>query len=241
MAIGERMMQARFGDSFASHHTYVIAGDGCLMEGISHEAIDMAGHLKLDKLIVLWDDNSITIDGSTGLSTSTDQLKRFEAAGWSVCRVDGHNPAEIETAIANAQKSDKPSLIACRTIIGYGAPNKQGSEKTHGAPLGKEEIAAARVQLGWPYPAFEVPEAILSAWREAGARGRAGRGEWEASLESRPKRSAARSRNCSTAPCPPPLPKSSALSKPRWWRRSPSSQPANRPRWCCRSSTTPPR
>ncbi len=187
MAIGERMMQARFGDSFASHHTYVIAGDGCLMEGISHEAIDMAGHLKLAKLIVLWDDNSITIDGSTGLSTSTDQLKRFEAAGWSVCRVDGHNPAEIETAIANAQKSDKPSLIACRTIIGYGAPNKQGSEKTHGAPLGKEEIAAARVQLGWPYPAFEVPEAILSAWREAGARGRAGRGAWEASLESRPE------------------------------------------------------
>ena len=165
----------------------MIAGDGCLMEGISHEAIDMAGHLKLNKLIVLWDDNSITIDGSTGLSTSTDQLKRFEAAGWSVCRVDGHNPAEIETAIANAQKSDKPSLIACRTIIGYGAPNKQGSEKTHGAPLGKEEIAAARVQLGWPYPAFEVPEAILSAWREAGARGRAGRGAWEASLESRPE------------------------------------------------------
>ena len=187
MAIGERMMQARFGDSFASHHTYVIAGDGCLMEGISHEAIDMAGHLKLNKLVVLWDDNSITIDGSTGLSTSTDQLKRFAAAGWSVCRVDGHNPAEIETAIANAQKSDKPSLIACRTIIGYGAPNKQGSEKTHGAPLGKEEIAAARVQLGWPYPAFEVPEAILSAWREAGARGRGERGAWEASLESRPE------------------------------------------------------
>ncbi len=185
MAIAERMMQARFGDSFANHHTYVIAGDGCLMEGISHEAIDMAGHLKLNRLIVLWDDNSITIDGSTGLSTSTDQLKRFEAAGWAVCRVDGHNPDEIEAAIAKAQTSDKPSLIACKTIIGFGAPNKQGSEKTHGAPLGKEEVAAARVQLGWPYPPFEVPEAILSAWREAGARGRTARGEWEARLESR--------------------------------------------------------
>ena len=185
MAIAERMMQARYGDSLASHHTYAIAGDGCLMEGISHEAIDMAGHLKLNKLIVLWDDNSITIDGSTAVSTSTDQLKRFEAAGWAVARVDGHNPAEIEAAIAKAQNSDKPSLIACKTVIGYGAPNKQGSEKTHGAPLGKEEIAAARVQLGWPYPAFEVPGAILSAWREAGARGHAARGEWEARLESR--------------------------------------------------------
>ncbi len=187
MAIAEGMMHSRFGDSIASHYTYVIAGDGCLMEGISHEAIDLAGHLKLNKLIVLWDDNSITIDGATSLSTSTDQLKRFEASGWSVCRIDGHNPAEIEAAIANAHKSDKPSLIACRTIIGYGAPNKQGSEKTHGAPLGKEEVAAARVRLEWPYPAFEVPEAILSAWREAGARGRAARGAWEARLESRPE------------------------------------------------------
>ncbi len=241
MAIGERMMQARFGDSFASHHTYVIAGDGCLMEGISHEAIDMAGHLKLAKLIVLWDDNSITIDGSTGLSTSTDQLKRFEAAGWSVCRVDGHNPAEIETAIANAQKSDKPSLIACRTIIGYGAPNKQGSEKTHGAPLGKEEIAAARVQLGWPYPAFEVPEAILSAWREAGARGRAGRGAWEASLESRPEAERRQIAELLDGALPSAVTEKLSAFKAEMWRRSPSSRPANRPRWCCRSSTTRPR
>jgi transketolase len=187
MAIAERMTQARFGDAISSHRTYVIAGDGCLMEGISHEAIDLAGHLKLNKLVVLWDDNSITIDGSTAFSTSTDQLKRFEAAGWSVARVDGHNPAEIEAALAKAQTSDKPSLIACKTIIGYGAPNKQGSEKTHGAPLGKEEIAAARVQLGWPFPAFEVPEPILSAWREAGSRGRVARGEWEARLESQPE------------------------------------------------------
>jgi transketolase len=187
MAIAERMMQARYGDAIADHYTYVIAGDGCLMEGISHEAIDMAGHLGLSKLIVLWDDNSITIDGSTAVSTSTDQLKRFEAAGWAAARVDGHNPAEIEAAIAKAKTAGKPSLIACKTIIGYGAPNKQGSEKTHGAPLGKEEIAAARVQLGWPYPAFEVPEPILSAWREAGGRGRAERGAWEARLESKPE------------------------------------------------------
>jgi transketolase len=185
MALAERMMHARFGDAIASHYTYAIAGDGCLMEGISHEAIDLAGHLKLNKLIVLWDDNSITIDGATGLSTSTDQLKRFEAAGWSVWRADGLNAAEIEAAIASAHKSDKPSLIACKTIIGYGAPNKQGSEKTHGAPLGKDEIAAARVFLQWPYPPFEVPEAILSAWRAAGARGRAARGAWEARFESR--------------------------------------------------------
>ncbi len=187
MAIAERMMQARYGDAIADHYTYAIAGDGCLMEGISHEAIDLAGHLNLAKLIVLWDDNSITIDGSTAVSTSTDQLKRFEAAGWAVARVDGHNPAEIEAAIAKAKTAGKPSLIACKTIIGYGAPNKQGSEKTHGAPLGKEEIAAARVQLGWPYPPFEVPAAILSAWREAGSRGKAERGAWEARLESKPE------------------------------------------------------
>jgi transketolase len=187
MAIAERMMQARYGDAIADHYTYVIAGDGCLMEGISHEAIDMAGHLGLSKLIVLWDDNSITIDGSTAVSTSTDQLKRFEAAGWAATRVDGHNPAEIEAAIAKAKTAGKPSLIACKTIIGYGAPNKQGSEKTHGAPLGKEEIAAARVKLGWPHAPFEIPDAILSAWREAGIRGRAERGAWEARLESKPE------------------------------------------------------
>ncbi len=190
MALAERMMNARFGDAVSDHYTYAIAGDGCLMEGISHEAIDLAGHLKLNKLIVLWDDNSITIDGSTGLSTSTDQLKRFEAAGWSAARVDGHNPAEVEAAIASAQTSGKPSLIACKTIIGFGAPHKQGSEKTHGSPLGKDEVAAARIQLGWPYPAFEVPEHILSAWRTAGARGHAAREAWEAGLAGKPERQA---------------------------------------------------
>ena len=186
MALAERMLNARFGDWASDHYTYVIAGDGCLMEGISHEAIDLAGHLRLNRLIVLWDDNSITIDGETKLATSMDQLKRFEAAGWSACRVDGHNPAEVEAAIAQARKSAKPSLIACRTIIGFGAPNKQGSEKTHGSPLGKDEVAAARIRLGWPYPAFEVPEGILAAWREAGARGREARLAWEASLAGRP-------------------------------------------------------
>jgi transketolase len=186
MAIAERLMNARFGDAIASHYTYAIAGDGCLMEGISHEAIDLAGHLQLNKLIVLFDDNSISIDGPTSLATSMDQLKRFEAAGWSVTRIDGHNTAQIEAALAAAQNSAKPSLIACRTVIGYGAPNKQGSEKTHGTPLGKEEIAAARVRLEWPYPPFEVPETILSAWRDAGARGRPARKAWEMRLESKP-------------------------------------------------------
>ncbi len=187
MAIAERLMQARFGDAVADHYTYVISGDGCLMEGISHEAIDLAGHLKLNKLIVLFDDNSISIDGSTSLSTSIDQVKRFEAAGWAACRVDGHNPAEIEAAIAKAKQSDKPTLIACKTIIGYGAPNKQGSEKTHGSPLGKDEIAATRANLGWPYPTFVVPDHILATWRAAGTRGQAAHAAWKDRLQSLPK------------------------------------------------------
>src|ERR1700720_207821 len=186
MAIAERLMNARFGDGTCNHFTYVIAGDGCLMEGISHEAIDLAGHLKLNKLIVLFDDNSISIDGPTNLSTSMDQLKRFEAAGWAASRIDGHDTAQIEAALAKAHKSDKPSLIACRTVIGFGAPNKQGSEKTHGTPLGKDEIAAARVRLQWPYPAFEVPGSILAQWRSVGARGSIAREEWQARLRSLP-------------------------------------------------------
>jgi transketolase len=187
MAIAERLMQARFGDAITDHYTYVVAGDGCLMEGISHEAIDLAGHLNLNKLIVLWDDNSISIDGSTSLSTSTDQLKRFEAAGWAACRIDGHNPAEIEAAIAKAKQSDKPTLIACKTIIGYGAPNKQGSEKTHGAALGKDEVAATRTNLNWPYPPFVVPDHILAAWRAAGERGQAAHAAWKDRLQSLPQ------------------------------------------------------
>ena len=168
MAIAERMMAARFGAELVDHHTYVIAGDGCLMEGISHEAIDLAGHLGLSRLIVFWDDNRITIDGATSLATSMDQPARFRAAGWHAQQVDGHDMEAIAAAIDTARRSDKPSLIACRTVIGKGAPNLQGSEKTHGAPLGAAEIAAARKNLGWTYPPFVVPEPILAAWRGGG-------------------------------------------------------------------------
>ena len=141
MALAERLLAARFGKDIVDHHTYVIASDGDLMEGVSHEAISIAGHLKLSRLIVLYDDNEITIDGALSLSESGDALKRFEAAGWNASRIDGHNPDEIAAAIEKAQKSDKPSLIACRTVIGYGSPNKQGKSSSHGSPLGAEEIA----------------------------------------------------------------------------------------------------
>ncbi|MEZ5921882.1 MAG: transketolase [Parvularculaceae bacterium] len=179
MALAERLANARAGDTAVDHFTYVIAGDGCLMEGISHEAIDFAGRLGLSKLIVFWDDNSITIDGETHISTATDQLKRFEAAGWEVAAIDGHDAAAIRKAIEAAKKSDKPSIIAAKTIIGYGAPNKQGTEETHGAPLGDEEIAATRKSLDWPHAPFEVPQDILSAWREAGAKGAAANADWK--------------------------------------------------------------
>ncbi|HEY0838479.1 MAG TPA: 1-deoxy-D-xylulose-5-phosphate synthase N-terminal domain-containing protein, partial [Azospirillum sp.] len=175
LALAERMMAARYGAAIVDHHTYVIAGDGCLMEGLSQEAISLAGHMKLNKLIVLWDDNAITIDGATSVSTSEDHLKRFEAAGWDACRVDGHDPEAVAAAIAAARASDKPSLIACRTVIGFGAPTKAGSEKVHGAPLGAEETAGARANLGWTAGPFEVPQPILDAWRAAGRRGTAER------------------------------------------------------------------
>ncbi len=180
MALAERMQNARFGDDIVDHWTYVIAGDGCLMEGISHEAIDMAGHLKLGRLIVFWDNNSITIDGSTDVSTSTDQIRRFEAAGWHVQAVDGHDNEAIAAAIEAARAvTDKPSMIACRTIIGFGAPNKQGTAATHGAPLGEDEIAAARKQLGWDWPPFEIPQQVYDAWHAAAARGTERRKAWE--------------------------------------------------------------
>ena len=184
MAIAERLMAARFGEALVDHHTYVMVGDGCLMEGISHEAISLAGHLRLSKLIVLFDDNSISIDGATNLSCSDDQLARFQAAGWASVRIDGHNPDEVAAALAVARRSDRPSFIACRTIIGFGAPNKQGSEKVHGAPLGATEIAAARAHLGWPYPPFEVPEDILTAWREPGTRGEVAHLAWQQRLSA---------------------------------------------------------
>jgi transketolase len=178
MALAERMANARWGDDLVDHHTYVFAGDGCLMEGISHEAISLAGHLKLSRLIVLFDDNDITIDGGTELSASDDQLARFQASGWDAVRIDGHDADAIDAAITAAKASDKPSLIACRTIIGYGAPNKEGTAATHGAPLGDEEIAATRDRLGWSHPPFEIPDDVMTAWRAAGARGSAARAAW---------------------------------------------------------------
>lgn len=187
MALAERMLAARYGADLVDHYTYVIAGDGCLQEGISHEAIDLAGHLKLDRLIVFWDHNSISIDGPTSLSTSMDQPARFKAAGWDVQQVDGHDIEAVAAAIEHARRSDRPSLIACRTIIGKGAPNLQGSEKTHGAPLGEAEIAAARENIGWRWPPFEVPDEVLAAWRSVARRGQAARHDWEARLASSPR------------------------------------------------------
>ena len=182
MAIAERLQAARFGDELVDHFTYVLAGDGCLMEGVSHEAIDLAGHLRLGKLIVLWDDNSISIDGPTSLATSTDQAARFRASGWHVQQISGHDFKQIAEALTRAKNDPRPSMIACRTMIGYGAPGKEGKESAHGAPLGPEQIAAAREKLGWHSPPFEVPEPILAGWRKAGARGAPSREAWRQRL-----------------------------------------------------------
>jgi len=182
MAIAERSLNARFGDDLVDHYTYVLAGDGCLMEGISQEALSLAGHLKLNKLIVMWDDNNISIDGAVSLSDNTDQCKRFEASGWNTLRVDGHDPEAIAGAIETARKSDKPTLIACKTTIGFGAPHKAGTNKVHGSPLGAEEIAATRKALGWEAPAFVVPSDILDDWRLAGLRSTKERKAWEERL-----------------------------------------------------------
>ncbi|HZS82301.1 MAG TPA: transketolase [Stellaceae bacterium] len=186
MAIAERLLAARFGDDLVDHRTYVIAGDGCLMEGVSHEAISLAGHLRLSKLIVLWDDNSISIDGSTELAVSDDQLQRFRASGWAAERVDGHDTEAVSAALARAEASQRPSLIACRTTIAFGAPTKAGTAAAHGAPLGASEIAGARQRLEWPYPPFTVPDDIRAAWREAGARGAAASAAWRRRLAAAP-------------------------------------------------------
>jgi transketolase len=178
MALAERLLNARLGDGIVDHYTYVLAGDGDLMEGISHEAISLAGHLRLNRLIVLFDDNHISIDGPTSLAVSDDQIKRCEASGWATERVDGHDPEAIAGAIERARRSDRPSLIACRTVIGYGAPTKAGTASTHGSPLGPEEVAGARDKLGWPHAPFEVPTHVLGAWRACGTRGAAARGAW---------------------------------------------------------------
>jgi transketolase len=184
MALAERMLAERFGSEIVDHYTYVIAGDGCLMEGISHEAASLAGHLGLGKLIIFFDDNGISIDGSTDLAVNDDQLMRFKAYGWDVAACDGHDIDAVEAAIERAiETSDKPSLIACKTTIGFGSPNKAGTAATHGAPLGDDEIAATREALNWPYPAFEIPEKVSNAWRNLGSRNQAKMEAWQERLD----------------------------------------------------------
>ncbi|HUO94057.1 MAG TPA: transketolase [Rhizomicrobium sp.] len=178
MALAERILNARFGDALVDHRTYVIAGDGDLMEGVSQEAASLAGHLKLSRLIVLFDDNHISIDGPTSLADSTDTRKRFEAMGWSTFACDGHDAVAVAEALKSAQTSDRPVLIACRTTIGFGAPTRAGTSKAHGEALGAEEVAGAREKLGWPHASFVIPDDILATWRSIGARGLAVRDAW---------------------------------------------------------------
>ena len=181
-ALAEEALRARFGRRLVDHYTYVIAGDGCLMEGISHEAIGLAGMQKLSNLIVLWDDNNISIDGEISLSDVTDQKKRFAAAGWHVLSCDGHDPVSIDAAIEAAKKTKKPSMIACKTHIGFGSPAKQDTAKAHGSPLGPEEIEKVREIYGWSHPPFVIPEDVAKAWKAIGARGAPARAEWEERL-----------------------------------------------------------
>jgi transketolase len=187
MAIAERHLNAVFGDGLVDHATWVVAGDGCLMEGVNHEAIGLAGHLKLGRMNVLWDCNHITIDGSTSLSTSEDIPARYAASGWHVESCDGHDFADIERALAAAAADPRPSLVACHTVIGKGAPNKQGTHNVHGSPLGADEIAAARAELGWNAPPFEIPAAIAAEWMATGQRGKTARSDWEARLAGDPQ------------------------------------------------------
>ncbi|MBE6467520.1 MAG: transketolase [Alphaproteobacteria bacterium] len=187
MALAEKNISAKYGSDVCDHYTYVLAGDGCLMEGISEEAIALAGHLKLNKLIVLWDNNNVTIDGNVGIASSTNQVCRFKANGWNVISINGHNCCQINRAIKKAKKSKKPTLIACKTTIGFGAPNKCGTPKCHGAPLGVEEIELMRKQLNWTAPAFETPKEILKLWRDAGARGDGLAKSWEKRAKAKGK------------------------------------------------------
>lgn len=184
MAIAERHLNAHFGDDLVDHKTWVIAGDGCLMEAINHEAVGLGGHLGLGRLNVLWDDNGITIDGGTELSTSEDIPARYRASGWHVVSCDGHDFDDIRKALKEAEADPRPSLVACKTVIGYGSPNKQGTSATHGAPLGEDEIAATRQELGWNEKPFEIEDDILASWRQIGEKGAAKRAEWEARLKA---------------------------------------------------------
>ena len=186
-AMAEAKMRAEFGEELCDHRTWVIAGDGCLMEGISQEAISLAGHLRLGRLIVLWDDNQITIDGAVSLSDSTDQLKRFDASGWRTLSCDGHDPADIDRALTAAKEDDgRPVLVACRTTIGYGSAKKGGTSGVHGSPLGADEIAATRLAYAWEHEPFELPDELVARWREIGAQGRAGREAWAARVDALP-------------------------------------------------------
>ncbi len=184
MAMAERHLNSKFGDDLVDHKTWVLAGDGCLMEGINHEAIGLAGHLKLGNLIVLWDDNKITIDGEVGLSSSEDIPARYRATNWHTTECDGHDPESIRKALDEALADPRPSLVACKTLIGKGAPNKQGTSAAHGAPLGDDEIALARQELGWEHDPFVIPEDVMADWRALGAKGAAANGEWQARLAS---------------------------------------------------------
>lgn len=179
MAIAEHMMRAELGKDIISHRTFVVAGDGCLMEGVGQEALSLAGHLGLSKLTILFDDNHISIDGDTDLSCSDNHIARFRACGWHTLAVDGHDPAAIRAALDQALLSDKPTFIACRTVIGWGSPTKAGTAATHGSPLGKEEIAQMRQNLSWPYDPFVIPDDVLTAWRNLGVRGKSARLAWE--------------------------------------------------------------
>jgi transketolase len=194
MAMAEAHARAVYGSDVADHRTWVIASDGDLMEGISHEAISLAGHMKLDRLIVLWDDNEISIDGALSVAETGDQVMRFEAAGWNAVRVNGHDPIALEAAMRAALDSDKPTLIACRTQIGFGSPNLAGTAKTHGSPLGTAEIEATRAALGWSHAPFVVPDDIVAAWRAAGSRGRDARAAWETRFAANPKAAAINAR-----------------------------------------------
>ncbi len=182
MAVAERHLNALFGDDLVDHKTWVIAGDGCLMEGINHEAVGLAGHLGLGRLNVLWDDNGITIDGKTDLSTSEDIPARYRASGWHVVSCDGHDFDDIRKALSEAEADPRPSLVACKTIIGYGAPTKQGTSATHGAPLGDDEIAGTRAALGWEHEPFVIPDDIMTSWRQLGEKGAAAHAEWDKRL-----------------------------------------------------------
>ena len=184
MALAERMLSARFGEDLVDHRTWVVVGDGCLMEGISHEAASLAGHLKLNKLVALFDDNDITIDGPTSIAVSDDQMKRFDAYGWTTLSVDGHDVEAVDRALTEAKASERPVFIACKTVIGKGAPGKAGKSAAHGSALGPDEVAATRQALGWTHGPFELPDHVEAAWREAGRRGAAEQAAWSRRLEA---------------------------------------------------------